>query len=295
MNMTTPHWASAQPTAMPAIIGAGKCFAEAAASYIHHGGDGRYMQPIVNLIGNLPLAAIFPFDIKQLATDLFPTQSNATRNRCALTPIRAVFNHAYERGWGPALRLKNFKQEAPIRKNAASQAWLHAFVRQCDKDGLPHIGALVLFMSQTGARVSEAVALRWAQVDMAGRTALLLKTKTGINSTRFLTDQLIGRLYKLSEGRLPEDRAFRLTCRHSVNERIMAVCRRAEIAYKPSHTCGRHAFANISLSLGMDIKSTMVAGDWKSATVFLGTYANPKNAGRVVADRMNLYQYDSEL
>jgi hypothetical protein len=115
------------------------------------------------------------------------------------------------------------------------------------------------------------------------------------NSTRFLTDQLISRLYELQKGKKPGDRVFRYRNRHAVNERIAAVCSRADIPYKPSHTCGRHAFANIALSLGLDIKTTMDAGGWKSTAVFLGTYANPCNAGRAVAERFNVYQYDADL
>ncbi|WP_199925140.1 phage tail tube protein [Neorhizobium sp. SOG26] len=36
--------------------------------------------------------------------------------------------------------------------------------------------------------------------------------------------------------------------------------------------------------MGIDIKSIMDAGGWRSAAVFLCTYANPRDAGRVVAD-----------
>lgn len=272
-----------------------KSFAEAAASYVEHGGDRKYLDNILLRIGATPLIAIHPFDVKELAKELFPSQSNATRNRCVITPIRAVCYHAYDRGWGPIIRIRNFKEERPKRKKAASQAWLHAFVRQCDKDGLQHVAALVMFMSQTGARVSEAIGLTWKNVDLVGRTALLVKTKTDRNSTRHLTDQLVSRLYPLAEIAAPDGRVFGYKCRHSVNERIQAVCKRAGISYKPSHTCGRHAFANNTLAMGLDIKSIMDAGGWRSAAVFLGTYANPRNAGRVVADRHNLYLFENEL
>lgn len=283
------------PIAAPATPAVMCLFENAAASYIQNGGDDRYLPRIVDHIGRKPMTEIFPFDVKKLALELYPAHQNATRNRCVITPVRAVFYHAYDRGWGPALRLRNLKEETPRRKKAASQAWLHAFVQQCAKDRLHHLAALVLFMSQTGARISEAIELRWTEVDLINRTALLLKTKTGRNSTRFLTDQLISRLYALQAGTTPGDRVFRYSNRHSVNERIAAVCRRAEIVYKPTHTCGRHAFANIALSMGVDVKSAMDAGGWKSTAVFLGTYANPRNAGRVVAERLNIYQYDSDL
>lgn len=284
------------PAPLSTSPGPSSCtFSEASASYLENGGDGRYLPPIIQQLGARALTSIFPFDVKKLALDLYPAQQNATRNRCVITPVRAVFYHAYDRGWGPAIRLRNLKEETPKRKKAASQAWLHAFVRQCAKDGLHHLAALVLFMSQTGARISEALELRWSEVDLINRTALLLKTKTGRNSTRFLTDQMISRLYALQEGMKPGDRVFRYKNRHSVNERIAAVCQRAQIVYKPTHTCGRHAFANIALSMGVDVKSAMDAGGWKSTAVFLGTYANPRNAGRVVAERLNVYQYDADL
>lgn len=292
MNMTFRP-AMPAPSIQPYPVS--KTFAEAAASYMEHGGNRQYFQKILERIGATALTAIFPFDIRELAKELFPTQSNATRNRCVITPVRAVCYHAYDRGWGPVVRIRNFKEERPKRKKAASQAWLHAFVRQCEEDGLPHVAALILFMSQTGARVSEAIALRWKEVDLVGRTALLVKTKTDRNSTRFLTDQLVSRLYKLAEVAEPDARVFGYRCRHSVNERIQAVCKRAKISYKPSHTCGRHAFANNTLSMGIDIKSIMDAGGWRSPAVFLGTYANPRNAGRVVADRHNLYLFENEL
>lgn len=273
----------------------GRTFAEAAESYMTHGGSDRFIAPIVEFFGDQILSQIFPFDIKQMAIALYPSHSAATRNRQAITPARAVFSHAYERGWGPMLRIRNFKEEPPARKKAASQAWLHAFVRQADQDGLPHLAALVMFMSQTAARVSEAIELRWSEVDIINRTALLLRTKTSVNSQRMMTDQMIGRLYEMQKGAEQEDRVFRYTSRHSVNERIKAVCARAGIAYKPSHTCGRHSFANNTLALGVDVKTAMEAGGWKSPSVFLGTYVNPHNAGRLVAERLNVYQYDSDL
>lgn len=270
-------------------------FREAAESYLQNGGDGKYLPILIREIGDAPLSAIHPFDVKQLAKSLYPTQKTATLNRYVITPIRAVMYHAFERGWGPPPRLRNYKQDAPRRKKPASQAWLHAFLRQADRDGLHHVGSLVMFMSQTAARVSEAIRVEWPDIDLTARTALLRRTKTGTNSLRYMTDQLVARIYKLREGADPDLPVFRITHRSSVNERIAAICERAGISYKPSHTCGRHAFANNSMQLGNDIKTTMVAGGWRSSAVFLEVYCNPQNAGRIVAERFNTYQYDSDL
>lgn len=273
-----------------------RTFKECAQSYIENGGEGRYLKPIIDYFGDRPLTSIFPFDIERMALDLYPTQSNSTKNRQALTPTRAVIYHGYKRGWCNMIRLQRFKPEPAKRKKPASFTWIHAFVRRCDKDNLPHLAALVIFMSQTGARVSEAIRVTWRDVDLASRSVLLLKTKTGTNSTRNLTDEMIGRLYAMRAGCDLDDRVFRYTNRHSVNERIVAVCRRAELTYKSSHAAGRHSFATNAMELGLDIRTVMAAGDWKSSNIFLEIYVHPRrNAGRVAADRFNMYQFDGDL
>ncbi len=269
-----------------------RTFSDAAASYLEHGGEPRYLPRITAAIGHLPVASVTPFDVKQMALTLYPDPdySNATRNRQALTPTRAVLIHGYERGWCPLMRLTRFKQPPPRRRAPASPAWLQIFVRQCDLDGLSHLAALVLFMAFTGARVSEAVRLEWPQVDLNGRRALILKTKTGINSMRDMPDALVGRMRALKEDS-EESRVFRYTSRYSVGERIAAVCQRAGLTYKSPHLCGRHSFATNSIAMGMDIKTAMEAGDWKSSAVFIETYVHTKNAGRLVADRFNAIEF----
>lgn len=277
-------------------IRSARTFAEAAASYLEHGGENRYLPKIIDYLGDRLLVTIYPFDLQQMAIALYPDALNSTKNRQALTPARSVILHGYERGWCNLIRVRKFKEEPPTRKKPASPTWLHAFTRQCEKDGLMHLAALVLFMAQTGARVSEATALRFTEVDYAHRQALLLKTKTGTNSPRSLTDELALRMQKLQEGRSADDRVFRYKCRHSVNERIRKVCERAGISYKSSHACGRHSFATNAIDNGIDVKTAMMAGDWKSVEVFLGTYVHPrKNAGRIVADRFNAYQFDADI
>lgn len=268
-------------------------FRTAAASYLEHGGSPRYLERIIDFFGDTPLADVTPFDIKQMATTLYPNQSNSTRNRCALTPARAVLIHGYERGWCQLMRLTRFKQDQPRRKTPASPAWLQIFVRQCDADGLPHLAALVLFMATTGARVSEAVRLRWPDVDLNARQAILLKTKTSTNSVRALNDAVVSRIRHLALA--PNERVFSYTSRHSVNERISKVCERAGISYKSAHLCGRHSFATNAMALNMDIKTAMEAGDWRSSSIFIETYVHSRNSTRRVADAFNAVDFSASL
>lgn len=40
----------------------------------------------------------------------------------------------------------------------------------------------------------------------------------------------------------------------------------------------------------------MMAGDWKSSSVFLETYVHPRmNAGRMVADRFNMQRFNGDI
>lgn len=192
-------------------------FADAAESFIKHGGDGRYLSKLITYFGMKPLRKIFPFDVQQMALVLYPHQKNSTRNRQAVSPAKAVLRHASDRGWCQPLSIRRFKEDPPKRKAPASQTWLHAFVRQCQKDDLAHLAALVLFMSTTAARVTEAIELRWREVDLARCTAVLLKTKMTTNVQRDFSKEVCARLVNLKGNAKPQDRVFGYSGRQAVN------------------------------------------------------------------------------
>lgn len=280
----------------PIKIRARKTFREAAESFVKHGGDGRHLPRVIAHLGEQMLTDIVPFDIEEMALALYPDQKNSTKNRQAMAPALAVMRHGYSRGWCGYIRIKRFKEERPKRKVPATPAWLHAFTRQCRKDDLDHLGALVLFMATTAARVTEAINVRWRDINLAKRTVILRKTKTGENSSRGLTDEVATRLAALRGAADIDERVFGYTNRQAVNSRIGAVCKRAEISYKSSHACGRHTFATSAIDMGIDIRTTMDAGDWRSSAVFLETYVHSReNAARIVADQFGRYQFDADL
>lgn len=261
-------------------------FEEAAVSYVQHGGEGRYLPRLVAHFGPQDVASITPMAVRAAAIELYPDALPSTRNRHAITPARAVLYHAHELGWRMPARIRLFPAPKTRKTVPAGRRWLETFIDQCDEDGLAHLAALVLFMNLCGARVSEAIELQGENVDLRARTALLVRTKTGVNSLRYLPDHLVERIRDL--GLTLGERVFRYRCRYSVNERIKAVCRRARIPYKSSHTVGRHAFATNALNAGVGVRVAMDAGGWKSSTIFLETYAHTLNAGRLVAAQFDL-------
>jgi integrase len=268
-------------------------FEEAAASYVQHGGEARYLPRLVAWFGPEDVTTITPLAVRSAAAEIYPNATAATRNRQVITPARAVLYHAHEMGWRMPARVRLFPAPKTRKTVPAGRRWLETFIDQCDADGLAHLAACVLLMNLCGARVSEAIALTGEYVDLRQRTALLVKTKTDVMSLRYLPDHLVERIRDL--GLRPGERVFRYTSRFSVNERIAAVCRRAGLPYKSSHTVGRHAFATNALNAGVSARVAMDAGGWKSSSIFLETYAHTINAGRTVADRFNAIHHQDQF
>jgi integrase len=157
---------------------------------------------------------------------------------------------------------------------------------QADKDKLWHLSALVLFMNQTGARVSEAINVLGQHVDLGERVAVLAKTKTDEWSERHLTTELVARMGGLVIE--PDKRVFSYTDPKAVNRRMAAVCKRAKIERRSTHSAGRHSFGTNAMAVpGADIKAAMDAGGWKSAKLFLETYVHSKDAGREIARKFD--------
>lgn len=272
-----------------ATINPAHTFEAAAASYARQGGELRYLPPISSYFKDRPVLTISPADVREMALAILPNHAPSTRNRQAISPARAVLYHAHELGWCQQMRIRMFRHPRSKKHIPVNGEWLTAFLQQADHDGLWHLSALVTFMNHTAARVSEAVNLKGEDVDFRKRTAMLVKTKTDTMATAYLTDELMYRLYNLGvEDGKP---VFGYTCRWSVNERIKAVCRRAKLDYRSSHSVGRHSFATNALNLGIGVKTAMDAGRWKSSKIFLETYVHTESAGRMVADKFNQQRY----
>lgn len=263
-----------------------RLFEEAASSYMEQGGERRYLPLLLKHFKGRTVGSIKPAEIRAAALKLYPTAGPATRNRQAIIPARAVINHAHDLGWCGPLKVKMFDVPKPNRHKPVDRDWLDRFLAQCATDNLPHLAACVLFMNQTGARVSEAINLLGEHVDLQGRIAVLAKTKTDEWSVRHLTTELVVRIAQL--GTAEGARVFSYTDRSAVNRRIKEVCKRAGILPRSTHAAGRHSFGTNAMAVDQpDIKAAMDAGGWKSAKLFLETYVHSKEAGRSLADKFD--------
>ena len=158
-----------------------RTFAAVAASYLEHGGPHTESTrlSVRRLLLHLG-AAILADDVDQARLDmacialLKPGASPATRLRHVITPARAVLMHGARR------RMCVLPVFEATRGSPARTEWLTpAEVDALAAAAASHLQPLIVFLAGTGARLGEALALDWADVDLQHSRAVLRDTKNG--------------------------------------------------------------------------------------------------------------------
>lgn len=252
---------------------------------MQQGGEATYLAPIIKHFKGRTVGSIKPAELRAAAVAIYPKTAPSTKNRQGIMPARAVILHAHDLGWCGAIKVKQFDVPKSRKHKPANRAWLDAFREEADMSKMPHIYAAVLFMHQTGARVSEALNLMGEHVDLGKRVAVLAKTKTEEWSPRTLTAELISRVGAMDPK--PGYRVFGLTDPKAFNRTIKRIAKRAGIPERSTHSVGRHSFATNALAAGVAIKDAMDAGGWKSAKLFMETYVHSHEAGQNVAAKFD--------
>jgi integrase len=243
-------------------------FAQAAILYRSAGKSARFLDRIEDYWKNTRVKDIRPSDIRQMAIDLYPGTSTATMNRQAIVPCQAIINHAAEAELCPLIRVKRFKVEKKI-KPPFTLEWVDAFCAHTDS---PYLQALVLFMFATGARIGEALAIEWCNVDLAAHTVIIPKTKIAEHRQVHLPPRLWSAIAILP--RVQGRPVFWYRTGWDLRNRWETVIKRAGIQRMTPHS-GRHGFATAALrSHKIDPKTAAYLGGWKSIQHFMSTYAH---------------------
>jgi integrase len=158
-----------------------RTFASVAASYLEHGGPhtpatlARVRRLLLHL-GPVILAD----DVDQACLDkacaalLRAGPKPATRLREVITPARAVLTHGARRRMC-AVPVYEAGRASPARTEWLTPAEVDALAAGAAR----HLQPLIVFLAGTGARLGEALALDWADVDLQHGRALLRETKNG--------------------------------------------------------------------------------------------------------------------
>ncbi len=179
-------------------------FAAAALKYIESGRDGRFILKLAEHFREMPLTRIDQAAIDEAATALYPRASPATRNRQVYSPVSAVLKFAgvsdrlrRPKGGRGARRLFFFTPEQAGRLLAVGEA----------KDA--EFGLFLAFLLYTGCRLSEALSIELANVNLNEAWAYVRETKNGAPRLVHLPPVLVSALSGHPRGLERPGRLFR--------------------------------------------------------------------------------------
>lgn len=240
-------------------------FAEAAVIYMESGGERRFMEPILREIGARRLSEIDQAIVNAVAVQIYPGASPATLNRQVYTPIASVL-----RAGGSTLTLRRPKGARGTQRTF----WLREeqlFALLDAADSLhPRFGPFLEFLAYTGARLSEALRLRWEDVELERGYALLQRTKNGEPQAVHLPAHLVEALERIPRRHLhtgkPLDTVFGFAKAGLIYSLLSKACERAKVEIPDG--VAFHAFRHTYGALmrrhgGLDTSGLVATGRWK--------------------------------
>lgn len=246
-------------------------FLEAAVSYMEAGGSTRFMKPILDEIGSVRLADVDQVLIEKTARKLYPGRAPATLNRQVFAPISAVMKHAHKRKLCDYLEIERLKEpEGRVRWLTPEEA--ERLIAAC----ADHLRPLAIFLLYTGARVSEALYLDWAQVDLGRAHVSFLKTKNGEARGVPLHPRVVSELANLEKRnstnvfRRPDGLPYapKDESGGQIKTAFKGACRRAGITDFSPHDC-RHTWATWHYAANRDLIGLQRLGGWKTERMVL--------------------------
>jgi integrase len=238
----------------------GLTFAAAALSYLRAGRSRLFVRPLLLHFGETPLAKIDQAAIDAAAAAILPNALPQTRNRSVYTPTLAIMRHA-----GVVKAIKRPKWTGGRRLD-----WLRrpddAFrlIAAADKTD-KRLGALLTFLLYAGTRLSEALRLTWADVDLSDdATALLRQTKNGEPRVVHLPPAAVAALADLDKTKrrvFGLSKCARLYALLDKAEKLSGIILPHGSAFhimRHTHAMWRRQFA------GADTSALVASGLWKS-------------------------------
>lgn len=234
---------------------AGPTFASAALAYINAGGDRRFIAPVAAYFKDTPLTEIDQAAIDNAAAAIYPRATPATRNRQVHTPVSAILKHV-----GAAFPLKRPKGHA----GTARTQWLEPdeagrLFDACDD---LEFRAFLVFLTYTGARLSEALRIECRDVSLSDAGAFIGRTKNGEARSAHLPPAVVAALAGMDMDR--DGYLFRFRKNGHLYKLMREAKRKAGLPWVTFHTC-RHTYATwMRRYAGLDTRGLVGTGAWKS-------------------------------
>lgn len=248
--------------------GAALTFAQASIMYRSAEKQTRFLVPIEDYWRNTPVKSITAGAIRQSSIVLYPSVSNATRNRHVIVPTQAIINHASELELCSRISVRRFKEESKV-KTPATWSWVQTFM----DNSSPHMGGMACFMFLTAARVGEALKVTWSDVDLKSARVLIRETKVGKERLAHMPPELVAAIANIPGSRKPDETVFKYTTPCSARRVWNDAIERAGLEILTFHSC-RHGFATTLLHKGVDPITVAKLGGWSDASLVFKTYGH---------------------
>jgi integrase len=233
--------------------------------------EGRIARHIKPVLGSLAVTAVTASDIRNLrdAVAAGKTACHVKTGRRGLARVRGgkgaatralrllggIFTYAVAHGMradNPVRGVPQFRDGQRERRLSKSEyRALGKALRQADKGAWPPAVVAARFLALTGWRSGEALNLRWPEVDLVARTAVLPGTKTG-RSMRPLPNAACDVLRKLPQ--VPGELVFPSSRGRGPMPKLAKhwarIIKLAGLSTDVSPHVLRHSFASIAADLG---------------------------------------------
>lgn len=241
-------------------------FADAALAYVEADGEKTYIRKLMEYFGETPISQIDQAAIDVAAVALYPNGSAATRNRSVYTPCSAMLKHI-----GAIIALRRPKGSAGNR--ATAWLWpeqteaLFAEASKLNKD----FETLLIVLTYTGMRLSEALKLEWNNVRLEDGFAYIPDTKNDEPRAVFLPPVAVAAMGNLSNN--DASRCFRFAKGGHIYSLLRASAFRAgvDLPRRTAFHLFRHTYGTWMRRYGgLDTRGLVGTGAWK----------DPKSADR---------------
>jgi len=238
-------------------------FASAAVAYMKAGGERTYVGRLLHHFGHKYLCHIDQSAIDAAALALYPAATQATRNRQVYTPVSAILRHAGE--------TRNLRRPRGSGGNKqTSWLWPEQAESLFEEAGKldAEFEALLIVLTYTGMRLSEALNLEWNDVRLEDGYAYIPKTKNENPRAVFLPPVAVAALANIGRVDGGRTRVFRYAKGGHIYSILRLAANRAGIDFpeRSAFHILRHTYATwMRRYAGADETTLIATGAWKDA------------------------------
>ncbi|MGN6149252.1 MAG: tyrosine-type recombinase/integrase [Rhizomicrobium sp.] len=253
-------------------------FMDAAVNYMAATRNERFMKAVLVVLAEMPLRSITQQVVDELAIRLYPKATPATRNRQVHTVVSAVLKYA-----GVDRKIRRPKGW----RGSQRTHWLSAEQAFSLFDAARHIDVefelFLRLLCYTGMRLSEALNLKVARLELDNAIAYIEVTKNGDPRGVHLPPHIVEALNAHPRGiDRKAEKVFRFTKCGRLYSLLATAKKRAgdDLSFVTFHTL-RHTYATWMRRYGkLDTKGLIATGAWRdedSASRYIHTVASEES------------------